>query len=107
MEPKYFDLTGIPGNDDHPSHDVANGQLYRESLKWNETLFVITYDEHGGFYDHVVTPYVGVLNPDRNLALRLFSSSLIGWASVFRRLWCHLGSRKEPVSLVIVHITEE
>ncbi|KAG9449515.1 hypothetical protein H6P81_009480 [Aristolochia fimbriata] len=32
--------------------------------QWNETLLVITYDEHGGFYDHVPTPVSGVLNPD-------------------------------------------
>ncbi|KAI3911203.1 hypothetical protein MKX01_003459 [Papaver californicum] len=27
-------------------------------------LFIITYDEHGGFYDHVPTPTVGVPSPD-------------------------------------------
>ncbi|GAV74261.1 Phosphoesterase domain-containing protein [Cephalotus follicularis] len=74
IEPRYFDLKGIPANDDHPSHDVANGQLLvkevyetlRASPQWNETLLVITYDEHGGFYDHVETPYVNVPNPDGN-----------------------------------------
>ena len=25
---------------------------------------LITYDEHGGFYDHVATPVEGVPNPD-------------------------------------------
>lgn len=74
IEPRYFDLIGFQGNDDHPSHDVANGQklvkeIYetlRASPQWNETLFIITYDEHGGFYDHVQTPYVNVPNPDGN-----------------------------------------
>jgi phospholipase C len=74
IEPRYFDLKGIPANDDHPSHDVANGQklvkevyeTLRASPQWNETLLVITYDEHGGFYDHVETPYVNVPNPDGN-----------------------------------------
>ncbi|KAL2242903.1 UNVERIFIED_CONTAM: Non-specific phospholipase C6 [Sesamum indicum] len=74
IEPRYFDLTGLPANDDHPSHDVANGQklvkevyeTLRASPQWNETLLVITYDEHGGFYDHVQTPYVNVPNPDGN-----------------------------------------
>ena len=28
------------------------------SPEWNDTLLVITYDEHGGFYDHVVPPPV-------------------------------------------------
>ncbi|XP_044501732.1 non-specific phospholipase C6-like isoform X1 [Mangifera indica] len=74
IEPGYFDLKGNPANDDHPSHDVANGQklvkevyeTLRASPQWNETLLVITYDEHGGFYDHVETPYVNVPSPDGN-----------------------------------------
>lgn len=74
IEPMYFDLKGLEANDDHPSHDVANGQklvkevyeTLRASPQWNETLLVITYDEHGGFYDHVETPYVDVPNPDGN-----------------------------------------
>ena len=61
-----------PGNDDHPSHDVYEGQMFvkevyeilRRSPQWNETLLVITYDEHGGFYDHVATPVRGVPSPD-------------------------------------------
>ncbi|KAJ0053257.1 hypothetical protein Pint_01194 [Pistacia integerrima] len=74
IEPGYFDLKGYPANDDHPSHDVANGQklvkevyeTLRASPQWNETLLVITYDEHGGFFDHVETPYVNVPSPDGN-----------------------------------------
>ncbi|KAI3977251.1 hypothetical protein MKX01_035981 [Papaver californicum] len=74
IEPRYFDLVRAPANDDHPSHDVANGQKFvkeiyealRSSPQWNETLFIITYDEHGGFYDHVTTPYENVPNPDGN-----------------------------------------
>lgn len=74
IEPRYFDLVGMPANDDHPSHDVANGQklvkevyeTLRASPQWNETLLIITYDEHGGFFDHVKTPFVNVPNPDGN-----------------------------------------
>eukprot|EP01087_Luapelamoeba_hula_P012766 TRINITY_DN3597_c0_g1_i1.p1 TRINITY_DN3597_c0_g1~~TRINITY_DN3597_c0_g1_i1.p1 ORF type:complete len:671 (+),score=71.01 TRINITY_DN3597_c0_g1_i1:232-2013(+) len=55
---------GLGSNDQHPDHDVALGEAYykdiyealRSSPAWNDTLFVITYDEHGGFYDHVSTP---------------------------------------------------
>ena len=51
-------------NDDHPDHDVRLGQALIASVwnalatspQWNEILFVITYDEHGGFYDHVPPP---------------------------------------------------
>lgn len=53
------DSTWLKSQIDHPSHDVANGQklvkevyeALRSSPQWNETLLVITYDEHGGFYD--------------------------------------------------------
>ncbi|KAL4585892.1 hypothetical protein LXL04_010519 [Taraxacum kok-saghyz] len=72
IEQRYFDLQVLPGNDDHPSHDVSEGQKFikqvyeslRSSPQWNEILFLITYDEHGGFYDHVPTPVSGVPSPD-------------------------------------------
>ncbi|CAO2142210.1 unnamed protein product [Urochloa humidicola] len=72
IEQRYLDLKLFPRNDDHPSHDVANGQrlvkevyeALRSSPQWNEILFVITYDEHGGFFDHVPTPIEGVPSPD-------------------------------------------
>src|SRR3984957_4725891 len=66
IEPRYFaDLlnTRIP-NDSHPPHDVAYGEqliaaVYnpvRSSPCWKNTLLVITYDEHGGCYDHMPPP---------------------------------------------------
>ncbi|XP_010056549.2 non-specific phospholipase C3 [Eucalyptus grandis] len=72
IEQRYFELSHIPGNDDHPSHDISEGQKFvkevyealRSSPQWNEILFVIVYDEHGGFYDHVPTPVEGVPSPD-------------------------------------------
>ncbi|MQL77817.1 hypothetical protein Taro_010200 [Colocasia esculenta] len=72
VEQRYFDVELLPANDDHPSHDVAMGQrlvkdvyeTLRASPQWNETALLITYDEHGGFYDHVPTPVTGVPNPD-------------------------------------------
>ncbi|KAK4593659.1 hypothetical protein RGQ29_017672 [Quercus rubra] len=72
IEQRWFDLLSIPANDDHPSHDVSVGQKFikevyetlRASPQWNEMLFIITYDEHGGFYDHVPTPVTGVPSPD-------------------------------------------
>ena len=62
IEPDYIEVP--PGNDDHAPADVADGQeLVRtimealvQSPSWNKTLFIITYDENGGFYDHVVPP---------------------------------------------------
>ncbi|PIM98111.1 hypothetical protein CDL12_29410 [Handroanthus impetiginosus] len=72
IEQRYFGVKLVPGNDDHPPHDPLEGQKFvkevyealRSSPQWNEILFVVIYDEHGGFYDHVPTPVVGVPSPD-------------------------------------------
>jgi phospholipase C len=66
IEPRYFTDTAlrrIP-NDMHPPHNIAYGeqlvaQVYnavRSGPRWQQTLLIITYDEHGGCYDHVVPP---------------------------------------------------
>jgi phospholipase C len=65
IDPNFVDLGGAVGsNDDHPPADVRAGQelvlrvfnaLVR-SPAWERTLLVITYDEHGGFFDHVEPP---------------------------------------------------
>ncbi len=53
-------------NDDHPSHDINLGQAFlntivsaiAQSPQWARTLLCITYDENGGFYDHVSPPRI-------------------------------------------------
>lgn len=53
-----------PNNDDQPPTDVRNGQAFiadiveriEQSANWESTMLVITYDEHGGFADHVPPP---------------------------------------------------
>jgi phospholipase C len=50
--------------DDHPPHDPEYGQVLLASVynalaaspQWNETLLIVTNDEHGGFFDHVPPP---------------------------------------------------
>ena len=67
MEPYYFNNE----NDMHPPSDVVPGDYYigqiynclRDSKKWPETLFIITFDEHGGTYDHFSPPATAV-QPD-------------------------------------------
>jgi phospholipase C len=51
-------------NDDHPSHNIQLGQALIGSIYtalansqyWERSLLIITYDEHGGFFDHVPPP---------------------------------------------------
>lgn len=58
IEPN-FDL-----NDDHPPHHQGLGQQFMASVysalaqspQWENCMLVITYDEHGGFFDHVPPP---------------------------------------------------
>jgi phospholipase C len=57
-------FTGTGANDDHPAHDIRRGQALIASVvaalgkspQWAKSLLVITYDEHGGFFDHVPPP---------------------------------------------------
>jgi phospholipase C len=60
IEPCY---SGSGQNDQHPPSDIMKGELLiaqvynalrsNEAL-WQKSLLVVLYDEHGGFYDHVV-----------------------------------------------------
>jgi len=51
-------------NDDHPPHHPSLGQqligavytALATSPQWKNILFVVTYDENGGFFDHVAPP---------------------------------------------------
>lgn len=61
------------GNSQHPNYNVALGeqlihdvyQAVRGGPGWAQTLLVITYDEHGGCYDHVPPPG-GATPPDKD-----------------------------------------
>lgn len=52
------------GNSMHPASDVQYGENYVahvynilcSSKIWNETLFIVTFDENGGLYDHIFPP---------------------------------------------------
>jgi phospholipase C len=67
LEPSW----GSAGNSQHPNYDVALGEqlihdvyeAVRGGPGWAQTLLVITYDEHGGCYDHVPPPS-GAVPPD-------------------------------------------
>jgi phospholipase C len=58
IDPDYM------ASDDHPSHNILRGQAFVGSIykalaaspAWSRTLLIVTYDEHGGFYDHVAPP---------------------------------------------------
>eukprot|EP00808_Paulinella_micropora_P023418 g33215.t1 len=45
---------------------------------WSDTALLITYDEHGGFYDHVAPPMTGVPPPDAVRAPNGFKFDRLG-----------------------------
>ncbi len=69
LEPSW----GASGNSQHPNYDVALGErlihdvyyALRNGPAWNRTLLIVTYDEHGGCYDHVAPPS-GAVAPDNS-----------------------------------------
>jgi phospholipase C len=69
LEPEW----GNRGNSQHPAYNVAAGEALisevyracRDGQNWDSTLLVLTYDEHGGCYDHVPPPQ-GAAPPDAN-----------------------------------------
>ena len=65
-------MHSAPENDDHPPFaDMLAGQVFIKRIYdalrshdelWLKTLLIITYDEHGGFYDHVIPPVADALS---------------------------------------------
>jgi phospholipase C len=71
VDPLFGDVPGGkkagPHNDDAPPCDLADGQKFVSDVvntlfdpsrnpAWLKTMLVVVYDEHGGFYDHVMPP---------------------------------------------------
>jgi phospholipase C len=79
VDPSFFPDQVINGGlfetDEHPPFDIRAGEYrvwqlvnaVRNGPNWKDTIIFITYDEHGGFYDHVPPPPAsqgGALSPD-------------------------------------------
>lgn len=84
LEPGWTSLS-VTGNDYHPNSIIQPGEQFildvynavRNGPQWNETLLIITFDEHGGTYDHVA-PLWGAKNPDGLDGQNLFKFDLFG-----------------------------
>lgn len=74
LEPKWgYSVAGkiTQGNDYHPPTNVYPGEQFLLDVfshlykcpQWNEMLFIVTFDEHGGTYDHH-PPTWNAINPD-------------------------------------------
>jgi phospholipase C len=78
VEPDYYDcpVHFQPPCDNHPPLGMAAGEafvagVYRTlaaSPRWQRSVFILTYDEHGGFFDHVAPLPVSYRNPNGAVA---------------------------------------
>jgi phospholipase C len=79
VDPSAFEDQTINGRmyqtDEHPPNDIRAGEYFvagiisalRSSPNWTDSVLFLTYDEHGGFYDHVKPPAAdqgGASTPD-------------------------------------------
>jgi phospholipase C len=61
IDPNFVDEPDAGDNDDAAPGNISAGQALIGRIvnalmngpKWGKTLFIVTYDEHGGFFDHV------------------------------------------------------
>lgn len=64
VDPRYTTIDDGTGNDDHPHADMRAGDAFLAQTfhavargpAWPHTVFIVTRDEWGGFFDHVA-PY--------------------------------------------------
>lgn len=70
--PRFFSKDQ-PANSQHAPQDARYGDnliadvydtLRSNADVWMKSALIVTYDEHGGFYDHVVPPSNGIPSPD-------------------------------------------
>jgi phospholipase C len=75
IDPNFAGEGSGTGNDDHPLNDIRNGQLLMNTVynaltaspNWPNTLFIINYDEWGGFADHVAPVQAPVSATEQNI----------------------------------------
>ncbi len=66
LDPAFLGEDQGGSNDDHPHADIHRGQALVSQVvaalvnspQWSRTALVITYDEWGGFFEHVVPPHL-------------------------------------------------
>jgi len=70
VDPRFTITDDGSGNDDHPHADVRKGDAFLAQTffalasgpAWSSTAFIVTYDEWGGFFDHVAPPRAAAPN---------------------------------------------
>lgn len=64
VDPQFLGEASGTSNDDHPHADIRNGEAFLNQIyqavtaspNWKHTVMIVTFDEWGGFFDHVAPP---------------------------------------------------
>jgi phospholipase C len=75
VDPNFGILIASASTDEHPPANIRAGEFFisrmvnavRNGPNWKDSVIFVTYDEAGGFYDHVAPPAArqnGKPNPD-------------------------------------------
>ncbi|HEU5180964.1 MAG TPA: alkaline phosphatase family protein [Candidatus Polarisedimenticolia bacterium] len=70
VDPRFLGYELGIGGSDHPKGDIREGDAFlsrtfhalAEGPDWPNTIFIVTYDEWGGFFDHVKPPRAAAPN---------------------------------------------
>ena len=73
VDPAFIGADIGISSDDHPFADIRNGQAFLNRVYaaltagpgWDRTVLVISYDEWGGFFDHVPPPFAEIPPADQ------------------------------------------
>ena len=85
IDPAFTVLDDGSGNDDHPHADIRNGEAFLSKIYdavtqgpgWLNTVLIITFDEWGGFFEHVAPPRV--IAPNRVDTDQVNGNALLGF----------------------------
>jgi phospholipase C len=70
VDPRFTTIDDGLGTDDHPHADIRRGDRFLHDTfeavangpAWGSTVFIITFDEWGGFFEHVAPPRATAAN---------------------------------------------
>jgi len=94
VDPPFVGEDEGASSDDHPHADIRNGEAFMNAIytavttspNWANTVFVITYDEWGGFFEHVppslasIPPGDAALGSDGRRGFRVPSLVISPWS---------------------------
>ncbi|CAB1275034.1 alkaline phosphatase family protein [Candidatus Nitrosacidococcus tergens] len=99
IEPSYTDSPihfGWIPSDNHPPTPIGPGEhflrevysaLVHNQEKWQRSLLIVVYDEHGGFFDHVLPNMISSPVPAESLYANAFESTGPRVPALFASPW--------------------